>query len=123
MSKKLVTGLFAAALSISMLTVSGTASAQFVGPTQGGQETVAGVLSHPVDDQYVTLKGRVTSRISHEKYWFSDNTGTIRVEIDDDVFAGRQINPNVQIQISGKVDKEFFQDPKIDVKSLEIIGN
>lgn len=34
MSKKLVTGLFAAGLSIGMLAVSSTASAQYIGPTR-----------------------------------------------------------------------------------------
>lgn len=52
MSKKLVTGLFAAGLSIGMLAVSSTASAQYIGPTRVAPTTVNKVLKSPVDDQY-----------------------------------------------------------------------
>lgn len=53
MSKKLLTGLFAAGLSIGMLAVSSTASAQYIGPTRIAPTTVNKVLKSPVDDQYV----------------------------------------------------------------------
>lgn len=121
-SKKLATALFAATLSLGLLTVSSTASAQFVGPVQGAQTTVSSVLAHPVDDQYVTLNGKITSAVSDDKYMFTDNTGTIKVEIDHEIFAGRQITPNMSVQIWGKIDKDFLKDPKIDVKRLDIIS-
>ncbi|WAW00908.1 hypothetical protein NB644_08120 [Oxalobacter formigenes] len=50
MSKKLLTGLFAAGLSIGMLAVSSTASAQYIGPTRIAPTTVNKVLKSPVDD-------------------------------------------------------------------------
>ena len=93
MSKKLLTGLFAAGLSIGMLAVSSTASAQYIGPTRIAPTTVNKVLKSPVDDQYVLLSGKITSQVSKDKYTFTDKTGSIVVEIDNEVFAGRQVGP------------------------------
>ena len=42
------------------------------------------------DDSYVTLKGKIVSKIGKEKYLFKDNTGTIEIEIDDDNWNGVQ---------------------------------
>ena len=86
-SKKLLTGLFAAGLTLGM--ISTTASAQYIGPTRVAPTTVNTILKSPVDDQYVLLSGKITSRISHDKYVFTDRTGSITAEIDDKVFAGR----------------------------------
>lgn len=119
-SKKLVTGLFAAGLSIGMLAVSSTASAQYIGPTRVAPTTVNKVLKSPVDDQYVLLSGKITSQVSKDKYMFTDKTGSIVVEIDNEVFAGRQVGPDTQVEIYGKIDKDMFRDPEIDVKRLGI---
>lgn len=120
MSKKLVTGLFAAGLSIGMLAVSSTASAQYIGPTRVAPTTVNKVLKSPVDDEYVLISGKITSRISKDKYVFTDKTGSITVEIDNKVFAGRKVTADTRVEIWGKVDKDMFKEPKIDVKRLGI---
>ena len=119
-SKKLVTGLFAAGLSIGMLAVSSTASAQYIGPTRVAPTTVNKVLKSPVDDQYVLLSGKISSQISKDKYVFTDKTGSITVEIDDKVFAGRKVTADTPVEIWGKVDKDMLQEPKIEVKRLGI---
>lgn len=51
---------------------------------------------------------------------FTDKSGSIVVEIDNEVFAGRQVGPDTQVEIWGKVDKDMFKEPKIDVKRLGI---
>ena len=119
-SKKLVTSLFAASLTIGMLAVSGTASAQYIGPTRVAPTTVTKILKSPVDDQYVLLSGKITAKISHDKYTFKDKTGSITVEIDNDVLAGRKIDANTKVEIWGKVDKDKYKKPTIDVKRLGI---
>ena len=116
-SKKLLTGLLAAACSVGML-VATTASAQYVGPTRVTAKTsIRSVLKKPVDDELVILKGR---QLSHDKYEFTDKTGNITVEIDQDVFAGRQIGPDTVIEIAGKVDKDTGKPVEIDVKRIGI---
>ncbi|WP_269310638.1 YgiW/YdeI family stress tolerance OB fold protein [Oxalobacter formigenes] len=66
------------------------------------------------------LSGKITSQVSKDKYTFTDKTGSIVVEIDNEVFAGRQVGPDTQVEIWGKVDKDMFKEPKIDVKRLGI---
>ena len=119
-SKKLLTGLLAAACSVGMPAAT-TASAQYVGPTRVTAKTsIRSVLKNPVDDELVILKGRLTKQLSHDKYEFTDKTGTITVEIDQDVFAGRQIGPDTVIEIAGKVDKDTGKPVEIDVKRIGI---
>lgn len=99
--------------------------AQFTGP--GAQETlitVQAVLDNPQDDQMVTLRGRILEKVAHEKYAFTDDSGQIRIEIDDEVFPRQQITPDMVVEIYGEVEKDFMQDPEIDVERLTVIrGN
>ena len=38
------------------------------------------------DDSYVTIQGNIEKKLSSDKYLFRDSTGTMTVEIDEDVF-------------------------------------
>ena len=58
---------------------------------------------------------------SDDKYNFRDATGTIVVEIDHEVFAGRTVTPADRVRLSGKLDKEMMDPTKVDVKVLEIL--
>ena len=72
-----------------------TAQAQYVGPNQTQTyTTVSQILKNPVDDQYFNLKGKITDKQGHERYTFTDSTGSIRAEIDDDRFMGVEVTPN-----------------------------
>ena len=42
-------------------------------------------------------------------------------EIDFELFAGRTVTPQNKVRLSGKVDKDFMESPKVDVKVLEIL--
>lgn len=69
-----------------------TAQAQYVGPNQTQTyTTVSQILKNPVDDQYFNLKGKITDKQGHERYTFTDSTGSIRAEIDDDRFMGVEV--------------------------------
>ena len=63
-------------------------SAQFTGPGTGGGggTTVKEVLGRAPDDAWVTLRGRITQKVGHEKYLFTDGTDQITVDIDDKYF-------------------------------------
>ncbi|KAF7599058.1 MAG: hypothetical protein CGU28_08005 [Candidatus Dactylopiibacterium carminicum] len=98
------------------------AFAQYTGP--GSQPLVTSlqaVLSKPVDDQQVTLRGRILRQVSGDKYIFSDGRDEIRVEIDDKLFAGKPVSANTLVEISGEVEKDFMESPEIDVDALRII--
>lgn len=119
MLKKIATTLIVAS---GILCAAGTASAQYVGPSQAtSYNNVADVLKNPVDDVYVTLRGKLVSRLSHDKYQFSDGTGTITAEIDDKYFAGQRVDANTQVEIWGEIDKDLMRAPEIDVKRITII--
>lgn len=105
--------LFASAL---VLALGATpASAAFTGP--GGTSTVnsAAQVADAPDDTPCMLEGHIVERVNgeHDKYTFKDATGSVVVEIDDDLFRGaisarptRCVSParwtkNLQIQSGG----------------------
>ena len=101
----------------------GQAPGGFQGPTSGVQaDTVAKALK-AWDDAPVMLTGHIVERVagSDDKYNFRDATGTIVVEIDHEVFAGRTVTPADRVRLSGKLDKEMMDPTKVDVKVLEIL--
>ncbi len=119
MLKKIATTLIVAS---GILCAAGTANAQYVGPSQAtSYKNVAEILKNPVDDVRVTLRGKVISRLSDDMYQFTDGTGTISVEIDEEDFAGQRIDANTQVEIWGEVDKDLMRAPEIDVKRITII--
>ena len=71
------------------------------------------------DDQKVVLTGHLKSSSGHEKYIFSDSTGEITVEIDNDKWQGRTITTEDNIILRGEVDKDW-NSLVIDVDSLEV---
>ena len=56
----------------------------------------------------------------HEHYWFRDATGEIVVDIDGKKFMDRTVTPETTIVIYGEVDKEFFEQTRIDVKRFDV---
>lgn len=100
----------------------GVAQAQYVGPSQGSTPTtVAEILKKPVDDQMVLLRGKITRKLKKKHYEFNDNTGIIRLEIDDRYFYNVKVTDKTVVEIYGEVDTEFLKSPEIDVKRLTIV--
>lgn len=96
----------------------GALTGGFSGPMSGVQaETVAKALELP-DDAPVMLTGNIVSQIAgkKKKFLFKDATGEIRVEIDRKAFGGLDITPQDTVQIIGKMDKDFGENPEIEVK-------
>ncbi len=119
MFRKIAAGLLVAS---GILCAASAAHAQYVGPSQAASyRNVAAILQNPVDDARVTLRGKITSRLSNDRYQFNDGTGTIQVEIDEEDFAGQRIDANTPVEIYGKVDKDWMRAPEIDVKRITIV--
>lgn len=106
----------------SVALTAGIACAQFVSDTPAAVTTVATVLSSGKDNQLVTLEGRITEQIKHEKYRFADNTGTIVAEIDDKIFAGRKVTPRTKLRVEAEVDKDLLKDAEIEIHKFEILN-
>jgi hypothetical protein len=66
-----------------------------------------------VDDRYVTIVGHVTRRLSDEEYWFTDNTGQIRLDSEN---FDLPIGPRVMI--GGRIDQAYlgFGHIEVDVR-------
>lgn len=88
------------------------------GYTGGGAPsvTVAEALKMS-DDAWVSLTGKIDRQIGDEKYQFSDSTGTITVEIDDEDWRGLSAGPNDTVIIQGEVDRDLTRR-EIDVKHI-----
>jgi len=83
--------------------------------------SLANVLAKPVDDQRVTLRGKIVKQISSDKYLFSDGRQEIRVEIDHKYLPPEPFGSDATLVIKGEVEKDFLESPEIDVDSVTIV--
>lgn len=99
------------------------ANAGYTGPTNAGAQLVTvQQASKKSDDTYITLRGKLVNHIKGDKFTLQDNTGTIVVEIDDDLLYGTTIAPTDTIEIIGEVDKDApWSKVEIDVKQIRKI--
>jgi uncharacterized protein (TIGR00156 family) len=65
-----------------------------------------------VDDRYITLIGRVTKKIDNGSYWFTDGTGTVRLDSD------KELPIDSKIVVGGRIDQAYwgFGHLEVDVK-------
>ena len=109
----------------SVLTVaigSSPAVAEYKGPGGGQTRTVAEILASPGDDEHVVIEGFLVKMVGKETYVFSDGTGEINVEIDDEDLPVEPIDERTKVEISGEVDADAFRSPEIDVDSVRLIS-
>lgn len=116
-SSLLYVGLITAALILS------TASkAAYQGPgTTPAAVTIADILNSPVEDQTVTLQGRLLKKTGKEEYLFSDGKDSITVEIDDKDLHPITVTANSVVEIVGEVDKKLLGKPEVEVITIRLI--
>ena len=85
-------------------------------------DTVAKALVAP-NKTPVVLTGHVVERVAgkDDKYLFQDESGKIMVEIDHKVFAGRDITPESNVRLFGKLKKYPNKPLRVDVKVLQLL--
>ena len=81
-------------------------------------ETVENVKTK-ADETFVYMQGQIVKALGDDKYAFTDKTGEIILEIDNDDFNGVTVTAGELIEISGEVDKEMMKPAKIDVKTIK----
>jgi uncharacterized protein (TIGR00156 family) len=69
------------------------------------------------DDTPVTLRGKLEQFLGDEKYLFTDDTGSIVIEIDNRLWRGISVDQNDTVEITGEIDKGFT---KIEVEASSI---
>jgi uncharacterized protein YdeI (BOF family) len=66
-----------------------------------------------VDDRYVTIIGHVTRRIGDDEYWFSDGTGSVRLDSEN---FDLPIGP--RLVVGGRIDQAWLGFGHLEVDVL-----
>lgn len=65
------------------------------------------------DDAVVYIQGYIVDNLGDDDYVFKDDSGTVNIEIDEDLIEGNTIVPDAVVFITATVDREG------DITSLE----
>ncbi|WP_439327996.1 YgiW/YdeI family stress tolerance OB fold protein [Lonepinella sp. BR2357] len=114
--KKLLAIALIAASTTAFAGFSNTATTNTVS-SSSGTTTVAQALQAR-DNSVVTLTGYIVSQVDHDEFYFKDNTGKIKVEIDDHVFNNQTVTRSDRITIRGKVDRDSHKANEVEVFEL-----
>jgi len=113
--------MLAAAVALAAAGLAFSANAQYTGPSDRHAATVSSILADPKDDQNVVVQGRLLRKTGDEKYLFSDGTGEIIVEIDDDDMPRQPVDEKTLLELRGEVDTGRNRPPEIEVDSVRVI--
>jgi uncharacterized protein (TIGR00156 family) len=95
-----------------------TAQAAYQGP--GLSPITVAEAKNLWDDSPVLLRGKIERFLGDEKYLFTDDSGSIIIEIDDRAWLGLSVNQNDMVEVTGEVDKSFTK-VEIEVSSVKKI--
>ncbi|OOR98467.1 hypothetical protein B0187_08460 [Haemophilus paracuniculus] len=56
------------------------------------------------DNARFVISGNIINQLGDDEFTFKDETGTIRIDVDDRAWRGLNVSPKDRIRISGKVD-------------------
>ncbi len=63
-------------------------------------------VQNMADDTTVYIQGYLVQNLGNEMYMFQDDSGTIAIEIDDDLLASNTVAPNALVWIVAEVNKD-----------------
>lgn len=58
------------------------------------------------DDAEVVIQGVIVQDLGNDNYLVKDDSGTVNIEIDEDLVQGNTITPEAEVLITATVDKE-----------------
>lgn len=121
--KTIATIALAAGIALSPVVAQAAFQGPAATPNSANNMTVSEVLSLKLDREYVCMTGNIVNKVmtDHEKYTFSDATGSMIVDIDDKIFAGQDVTPQTKIRLCGEVDTETFKPNEFDAEGLQIL--
>lgn len=82
------------------------------------QPTTTTTVKHALtlkDDTKVQLKGYIVKATGDEKYQFRDNTASITVDIDDELWQGKPISAKTPVILIGEVDVDYKPAKRIEI--------
>jgi uncharacterized protein (TIGR00156 family) len=108
----------AAAVLVSAFCAVNAQQGGYTGP--GAAVVTAAEAKNLRDDSPVLLQGKIERFLGDEKYVFSDESGSIIVEIDNKIWGTLSVNQNDTVEISGKIDRDF-RKIEVEVKTIKKI--
>jgi len=96
------------------------ASAQFTGPSAAGGPSTVQQVSQARIGSYVTVTGNIVAHQRQNFFTFRDDTGEIRVEIENAVWQNRKVAPETRVRLLAEVDRGVA-GRYLWVKSLEVV--
>ncbi|MFW1809027.1 NirD/YgiW/YdeI family stress tolerance protein [Acinetobacter ursingii] len=73
------------------------------------------------DETGVTLTGQITKHIKSDHYEFKDATGSISLEMDDDIWRAAGLKVGDHVRVVGEVDTHRYKPTDIEVVKIEKI--
>ena len=71
------------------------------------------------DETGVTLTGTIVKHIAGDHYELKDKTGSIVIDVDDDLANGWQLKVGDKVRIVGEVDTHRIKPTEIEVLQIE----
>ncbi|MDR3155346.1 MAG: YgiW/YdeI family stress tolerance OB fold protein [Deltaproteobacteria bacterium] len=94
------------------------ASGGFSGP--GADRNTVQQVSSMHDDSRVVLRGNIIEHLGDDDYLFQDDTGKIRVDIDNEKWAGQNVTPQDSVELRGELDRDDG-GMKIEVHRVTVV--
>ncbi len=85
-------------------------------------ETVAAAQKNARADELVNFRGRITAEPEHGVFLFEDGTGTVRVEISNEVRAGLTLRRDVRYEVFGRAVRLPFEALRVQAESITPIS-
>jgi uncharacterized protein (TIGR00156 family) len=82
---------------------------------------IQAVLAQGKDDQRVVIRGQVVSKIGDERYVVGDNSGQIRVHIDDDAARTAALGIGTHVEIAGEVDTNAWRETTLKAERVAVM--
>lgn len=95
----------------------------FVGPQAEPKSVTVEEAKSMNDEAKILVKGHIISAVGDDDYMFKDNTGTIKVEIDKDLWKGVTVKPEDNVEILGEVDRHLQKETSIEAEAIAIVSS
>ena len=89
---------------------------RFNGPVE--VTSVAELKGIKLGETDAIVEGNILRQIQHDKFLFSDGTGEMVIEIDDDIRLDQSIDEKTRLRLSGEFEA---WDNEMEVERLEIL--
>lgn len=73
------------------------------------------------DDAQVRLTGKISQSVGDEKYQFKDASGSIVLDIDDELWQAKPLMPNQTVTIIGEVDVDHLPKKRVQIDVEQLI--